>query len=282
MTWDALAWGRFVGLLGTVAALSAACAEGEQFSVSGGGEPSSVTSGPGSTNVSTGTGGTGGSGASTSTTTGMGGSGGFDDNCSEDPCKLTLPQCGCPPGDRCALQPGAVPERVCAPDGDKAIGEECNGDCSAGALCISLGAMPNPVSLCRKHCESDAECSNPGGLCVLSLNNSDELFCSENCLPDSNAGCDAAAKCAIAQEPDGLQRYFTVCANPGPGTQGSACAGNIDDCAATFTCVNDGTSDFCAKYCQVNNPSCPVGTQCFSLAEPQVINNVEYGVCAPL
>lgn len=261
----------------------AACAQGAASTTEVYDDDGVLTTGPGSTGTgsttSTGTGASGGGGAGASTaTSGGGGSGGYP--CTEDPCKLTSPQCGCAPGDKCTLS-GAT--RTCTPDGAKQIGEVCSGnECVAGSLCVTYGAATNATSSCKNFCTSDAECQAPGGRCLLELTDGSmnllATVCSENCDPVSTVGCAAGLACDAAVDPGG---NFTVCRNAGAGTQGSACIGsNGDDCAAGFGCVTIDSVTQCGHYCNVAAPACPgSGEQCLSFQTPLTIGGVEYGVC---
>jgi hypothetical protein len=265
--------------------VAAACAQGKKPT----GNPSGGDGGAGAQGASGGAGGTGnvggvggaGNEGGTGNVGNTGGAGGTQPTCDEDPCKLTLPQCGCPSGEQCSVSPAG---RECIAQGDVGWGDVCVGEeCAPGHLCLQT--TPSDAT-CGKFCEVDADCSAPGGLCVLKLNDGaggeipDVLLCSENCDPATNVGCEVGG-CQIAREPDGQERFFSICGESGAGTQGASCVDN-GDCAATFACVNDGTTNLCTKWCVISSPSCPGGTACAAVnidgVAPQ-IGSITYGVC---
>jgi hypothetical protein len=204
--------------------------------------------------------------------------------CSESPCKLVEPQCGCPANKACvATQVGT---RSCIKAGSVGWGEKCGpvDYCEAGLQCMPKGL----TSTCMKLCDSDAQCTAPGGLCVIHLTdkNGNPLpnvtFCSESCDLTNNNGCPVAGTaCGVAQEQAGQMRFFTVCSQSGKGTQGASCKTN-SDCAPTYGCVTTNGMSQCAKWCNQGNPVCPGGTLCEAVningQEIQVGATV-YGVC---
>ncbi|NOY92383.1 MAG: hypothetical protein GXP55_14410, partial [Deltaproteobacteria bacterium] len=57
-------------------------------------------------------------------------------SCSESPCRLVAPQCGCAAGEGCYISSGS---RVCATAGTTAIAELCNTvQCVPGAICVNI------------------------------------------------------------------------------------------------------------------------------------------------
>src|SRR5207249_9846968 len=128
------------------------------------------------------------------------------------------------------------------------------------------------VSTCDKFCETDADCTAPGGLCLLTLNDGmggsipDVTLCTENCDPTTNMGCIAGTGCQLEQELMGQMRFLTQCTPIGQKTQGQSCDPMQWECAATYGCFNTGV-DVCLKYCNVNAPSCPANTVCGALGD---------------
>jgi hypothetical protein len=130
-------------------------------------------------------------------------------------------------------------------------------------------------------CTSDAQCTGPGGLCVIKLESGGVeipglTICSENCDPSSTAGCPAGMGCGVFQETEGQMRLFTGCRETGTATQGQTCSTSVL-CAASYGCFDTGGFDECLKYCKVANPSCPAGTAC--MAAGITIGSTEYGAC---
>lgn len=72
--------------------------------------------------------------------------------CSESPCKLVSPQCGCGAGQGCYPNAQTL-EPECTTAGTRTLGQSCttiNG-CAPGLLCVG--------GFCYKACESDFDCS---------------------------------------------------------------------------------------------------------------------------
>lgn len=207
------------------------------------------------------------------------------------PCKLTAPQCGCLPDDRCMVAPDGM--RVCAESGDSQPLEFCASDCTAGFQCVNNGTT-GFTGFCHQLCQLDSDCntptSGPGGICVLSLTNGGGTVCSQNCDVVSNTGCKEAnpnLKCDIGREPIGQQRWFTRCVGSGDKIQDEVCTG-ISQCAPGSSCipVQDEPDNHCLTWC--TNPSsggvCPQGAShaCSGFVTPLVIGSIEYGACLPL
>lgn len=269
--------------------LMVACAEGDTLNA--GGNATGATGGGGPTNGGGGAGassfgGDGQGGTANSTTTSSsssssssssanGGAGGGP-ACSEQPCKLTTPQCGCDPNEQCTVD---ATGRSCIPEGNVPWGQPCSGDnCAPGLLCLQTTTTE---ATCGKFCASDADCTAPGGLCILKLNDGsggeipNVTMCTDNCNPLTNVGC-AVGGCQVLQETSGLLRFLTLCVEAGTGTQAAPCVGN-EDCAPTFGCFNDGVSDLCLKWCNLAAPSCPAATSCVDVAVS--LGGINYGVC---
>jgi hypothetical protein len=229
--------------------------------------------------------GTGGSTSTTTTTAGTGGNGGAP--CPVDPCKVTLPQCGCGDGEECGIKNNGV---GCVPAGNVGLGQQCGlqgAVCGPGLVCVQTAKA---VSTCVKFCDLDQECQAPGGLCILTLNDGANgsipgvTLCTENCNPAKNTGCPVAGTaCQLLRENGGQMRFLTRCGNAGAATQNAACVSS-DDCAPTFGCFNtdpaDPNANACFKWCEVNGAqNCPGGTVCNALQTPIMVGNDEYGVC---
>jgi hypothetical protein len=248
------------------------------------GNTSSGTSSTGSDTTSTGSDTT--STSSTTTSTGSSAtSTGSGPVCAESPCKLTLPQCGCAGGEQCTV---GASGRSCIPVGNVGNGQVCAGpECSPGLLCLQITPA---VSTCGKFCATDADCTAPGGLCILKLNDGNGgsipnvVMCTENCDPTTGVGCPVAGtSCQLAQEPMGQMRFLTHCIGAGAGVQGVSCTTSAD-CASKFSCLNidpnNPTAGTCLKYCKASNPNgCPAGTTCKFFSTPATVGAEEYGVC---
>ena len=199
---------------------------------------------------------------------------------------LSLPQCGCAAGKAHVLTSQGA--RTCNLAGKATWGTECTAGnrCEAGLACLTTG----PTGTCFKFCDSDKQCTAPGGLCVVTLIDAnqnpilDATLCSPNCSPITNLGCPVAGtSCSVAQEPTGAQRFFTMCDGAGAGAQGSSCAADAD-CAATYGCfTNAQQQKKCMKWCDASKNACAGGLSCAPLSDglgnDVVIGNVTYGVC---
>ncbi len=155
-----------------------------------------------------------------------------------------------------------------------------NGGCEPGAVCVDTTST---ASTCRKFCDDDTDCEAPGGLCVYPLDDGNGglipgvMTCTDNCDPVTNAGC-AVGACRLLKETTGLMRNVTLCGESGAGMQGDSCA-KYSDCAPQFTCTATARGKVCSKWCELNQPNCPGGTNCTAVVPPPVLGNVAYGVC---
>lgn len=260
-----------------------ACAKGGKFTGVGGDGGSGAAGGSGGgqagTTMTTGTGGvtmTTDTGTTTTTTTTT-----PSQTCSEAPCKLVSPQCGCAAGEMCALD--NMGARACKPEGDTQHANQCSGlySCVAGELCVQTSAA---VSLCSTYCDKDAQCG--GGLCLITLTDPNNpngtiagvTLCTDDCSPITGVGCPSGLNlgCGIYQEPDGQMRIFTLCHGTGAAGQGAACTKDAD-CGAGSGCFTVGMANQCLKYCNVGSPNCPAGTTCNDVGI--AYKGIEYGAC---
>ncbi len=207
-------------------------------------------------------------------------------SCSESPCKLVLPQCGCVTGQGCYLN-GSTP--MCSAAGIAGEGATCTGlgTCSPGLACLTLSSGTTPVNECNRFCASDTDCRGAGSLCVVTLNDGSGgaipgvTLCSHSCDPRTSTGCVTGASCQIFQESTGAMRFFTDCAAPvGTGGQGAACTAS-SDCRRGYGCV--GMPGMCMKYCDapgmVAAGGCGASQACYGFMTPLVVAGTEYGVC---
>lgn len=256
---------RFASFIASLSLLAlGACATGGSIDPTG-------TGGSGGSGSAGGAGGAGGDPSTTST----GGSGGSAPTCSEQPCKLVAPQCGCSPGEQCSID--GAGDRACVGEGDVSEGQICDegAACAPGLLCVGYTGFE---SSCARFCESDAQCESPGGKCVLTLGDvPDVLLCSEDCEPISSQGCaPAGLSCQIAVTE--TEQAYTQCAPSGTGVFQTLCVDNAD-CAPGFACFPTTNNDTrCFAWCSVASPNCGAQT-CQGFDVPLVIGNVEYGVC---
>jgi hypothetical protein len=209
---------------------------------------------------------------------GMGGDGGMMEECSESPCKVTAPQCGCPdPLTKCSLQNYV---RVCKTAGSGQAGDACDNDadCAAGTMCLFVAGL----GVCRAFCEQDASCAPPGGLCTieLALSPGTEKWCSDNCDPITTAGCTLpGSKCELLQAADPPQPWYSVCVTAGTGVQGDPC-NSLDDCAPGLGCLTVNSVSSCHQWCNVGAPNCPAAAPTCAPFDPVLtIGAIQYGGC---
>jgi hypothetical protein len=166
----------------------------------------------------------------------------------------------------------------------------CSGSdqCEAGLLCLASGSSTTSPGICEKFCDTDSDCTAPGGLCVVQLSNGsggaipNVTLCTDNCNVFTSAGCAAqGTSCQLGQEPTGQMRYLTLCGVAGTLGKGAVCDPMNSQCAPTFGCFNTGTEDQCYQYCEVGNPlSCSTCTALLdSSMQPIYIGTQKVGVC---
>jgi hypothetical protein len=201
--------------------------------------------------------------------------------CTETPCKMLLPQCGCPTGQGCyADDQGA---RACLAAGKIGEAQVCTDDtaCIPGYACREKKKEGVAVLICERMCLVDADCKGDGSLCTDQPKKGFK-GCSISCNPVAQTGCGTGSKCVITVLPS--QETYTDC-SPLGGTkqQGATCTLGSNQCAPGLFCVGDqkpsGLVTFCAKYC-TSTADCPQGTTCEA---KQALKNstTSYGACFP-
>jgi hypothetical protein len=170
-----------------------------------------------------------------------------------------------------------------------AWGQQCGlaGEvCSPGTVCVNVSST---VATCDKFCSTDADCTAPGGLCLVQLDDGSGMaipgvtLCTANCNPITNAGCPVAGTaCQLLQETMGAMSFLTDCEGAGTGTHNTPCDPTMNNCAPKFGCFNTGTAqnpnNVCLKYCNAANPfSCPGLQTCIDIGVN--LGGVEYGAC---
>jgi len=203
-------------------------------------------------------------------------------SCSETPCRLVPPQCGCPAGQSCYLNGTA---RTCAATGTIPEGSACSGvsDCVGGTLCVNFSAT-GAGQMCSRMCGADGDCAG-GGLCIGQL--SDGMggalpgvrLCTRSCDPIAQTGCVAGLECTLFEEAAGARRLYRDCTGAlGSGTTFTPCT-DEDDCAGGYACIDVGFGPECAHWCNVGTGAgCTTGS-CLGFTTPLVVGAVEYGVC---
>jgi len=198
--------------------------------------------------------------------------------CSEQPCKLVAPQCGCPSGQMCTTS-DVNGTRTCIVAGAQQVGQACSpsNDCVPGSRCSGT-----PKSLCRSFCSVDSDCTPPGGACLVDIVPlaPGVSVCTQNCDPTTNEGCSVTGFGCQAQRDPTSGKAFTICLeDSGAGTQNSLCQADVGNCAPNFDCVSVGGGPYsCVRWCKVAQ-GCAGGLQCVHFAPPMLIGSTEYGTC---
>jgi hypothetical protein len=204
------------------------------------------------------------------------------------PCQL-VPQNGCAAQQACDLNPTyyAAGLTKCRAAGSGKETKVCSVDvdCAIGYTCLSADSIS---SSCAAFCGSDAQCTAPGGLCVLHVTYDDgvdparpvpnEKVCSTNCDPLAATGCPTLWNCQVWPEPDPGTRFYTSCTLSGTGGQGDACT-RPEDCKQNFAC---GPTGACLMRCLMGaTGQCPgiMGVACTALSDHPTVGGKEYGVC---
>jgi hypothetical protein len=197
---------------------------------------------------------------------GIGGAG-TGGECPEEPCKLVLPQCGCPPGYACKpLQDGNDVVLACIEPGPAGLGELChNGsECTTGYGCWGMNTGGPFVGACTPYCYTDADCP-PLTHCLGGY------ICFQNCDPVLQTGCPSTLHCVIGFSQDDTIAGGT-CSPFGTGQQGDACT--------TFSCKKGHfcISGSCHQFCRLGEDDCIIGN-CTPITPEAEFNGVSYGAC---
>ena len=199
--------------------------------------------------------------------------------CSESPCRLTSPQCGCGAGQGCYLS-GST--RGCAAAGTAAEGATCTtaNSCQPGLVCLNVSTTAAVVNQCSRFCATDSDCIGTGSLCTYTLGDGaggtvpGVRVCSRACDLVTSAGCSSSAGCHGYQDASG--RPYTDCEGPaGTGGPHASCASDANCRRGTFC---DPTWGECLAYCR-SDFDCPLSDSCYRFATPFVVGGVEYGYC---
>lgn len=199
--------------------------------------------------------------------------------CSESPCRLVAPQCGCAAGEGCYLSGGT---RVCVTAGTTAVGARCDTtQCQPGAICVNIASTGASTPICHRVCATDGDCPGTGALCLGGIMGSSDKTCTVDCDPATQTGCPTGTACDFFTESMGAMRTLTDCTAPvGTGGQNASCTAT-SDCQKGFTCLTVSTGvKQCLHWCRLPAGSeCPGLTDCFGFTTPIIWNSTEYGVC---
>jgi hypothetical protein len=199
-----------------------------------------------------------------------------------NPCTL-MPQQGCSSDTACDLVPGDrwgnTACRAVSKPGKEVDRCQTVEECAAGYRC-----MASAPGVCMKYCSSDADCTSPGGLCMMlrvtvgGYTVPGVFVCSQNCDPITSSGCPSGAlRCTVDRSNDG--RTYTVCEGAGSGAQNAACT-KARDCASGYQCYNHGAGSQCSRIC-LNDSDCASesGTTCHPTTIGWPLADKTYSAC---
>ena len=208
--------------------------------------------------------------------------------CATQPCDIAT-QCGCATSQACDIDSMTLMGTACrAVTTPGVVTNTCASatDCAAGYVCVGDGTN----DACEKYCQSNTDCTAPRGQCVIQLTDQNSnpitgaVVCSSNCNPAAvtNATtCPSGWSCDLFTATfNGATDDIVDCRKAGTAGQNAACSATVA-CAAGYSCVNNGSSNVCARICQPNGggPTCPGVTTCLSFQTAFVVGGTEYGVC---
>lgn len=191
--------------------------------------------------------------------------------CSEAPCRLVSPQCGCAAGSACQRTGATTDVRMCVREGAALFMEECANDaaCTAGHACLTVGT---PTGVCQTYCYTDADC--PGTSCGRLVEGTDVGVCGTTCVIGSGCPTGFVCKVILANDIDSAGPVAAaVCADSSGGGIGATCTSSLD-CAGGLFC-----DDRCRALCPMGGPPCPPGEACVAVLAPITLGGVSYGVC---
>lgn len=196
--------------------------------------------------------------------------------CSESPCRVVSPQCGCSPGQMCDYRSGT---RGCFSAGTRTEGQACDtsNPCAPGLTCTG----PSGATFCARYCDSDSDCPSGGGsLCLMEIQDSGGAslhnICGIDCDPLTNTGCRSNTSCEIMGVRMGTSEAVTWCRGINVLPLPFPVCG-VDSCPAGETCVGSGT---CTTYCRIGRAGdCPSPQVCTAYTDHPRIRGVEYGYC---
>lgn len=189
------------------------------------------------------------------------------------PCEL-VSQCGCSSTEACDRDGSGG--TICRPAGSGVDGEPCDSatSCAEGYFCASNGI----TLTCQRYCDDDTVCQGGGGLCNLTVGDTDQGICTVDCDPVTATGCAPGHGCSVGRNPI-TDRDHTLCFKAGSGTDSDSCTRH-EDCAAGFHCA-DLSPKRCLRYCTSigSGIGCPGGTTCTSIGGGSFIGGTEFGLC---
>jgi hypothetical protein len=148
-------------------------------------------------------------------------------------------------------------------------------DCRPGHVCSEI--VGTAVRLCRRICESSADCVGAGSICWHIAGTS--KACTIGCELAMDTRCPAATACSLFMLP--TNERYTDCQQAGTRQQNQTCSTNAL-CAGSYNCALEGNGNICIHFCRAGVPDdCPPNTSCDIADFNNKIGNTVYGGCFP-
>ena len=167
--------------------------------------------------------------------------------CSESPCRLVAPQCGCAAAQMCQRAMAGSTVRSCVAAGTTTIGGGCtfSTECAPATGCVRAGT---PTGQCEPWCESSADCGVSGECMRLGMG-TDVGACSSGCDPvgSGTTGCPPDLVCRVVlgeRIPDMAATHAAICSGLGGAAAGAACSTSID-CGPGLYCAGSVCRHLC-------------------------------------
>jgi hypothetical protein len=171
-----------------------------------------------------------------------------------------------------------VPLGQCAAAGIGKDGDVCraNQDCAPGSQCFSYACG----SVCRKFCNSDADCP-AGGTCTRRVScdgvATAQRFCATGCDPRGEAKdvCQGQLRCLMFNEVPTCDCTEATRI----GDDGAECD-LTTNCKPGLMCVQTGAAkSVCRPICKRSAPDCAAGRVCAELSDPRYM---VWSACIPM
>lgn len=193
--------------------------------------------------------------------------------CSESPCRLVVPQCGCPAELMCQRVGATSDVRGCIATGTLPPDALCSNDgqCVPGYACLTADGV---TGRCHRYCAGDGDCSS-GLACAKYIEGSTVGVCGSSCTLESGCPVGSACKVLLLVDLDSTEPVVApTCTDQVGASAGAPCTSSFD-CAPGLFC----DADVCRSLCPLAMTTpCTTGT-CMPVIVPIVLGGVEHGVC---
>lgn len=207
-------------------------------------------------------------------------------DCTESPCGL-LPNCGCPPGEKCYVNTASTPfRRECTTAGTGDPSTICTSEagCRPATQCLPLYTTAmSGESMCYGYCNSEEDCPTDASVCFsFFIGEIYPKVCSHGCDPIASSGCPSGTKCMIFRLTSPSVELTDCSADSGSTPAGGPCVTEADCAPGTFC-----GSDTCLAYCtRPSGPECRFSETCQEITDPStglptpvILDGISYGFC---